>query len=187
MSHYSNRHKALFLDRDGVINIDHGYVGSRERFHFVDGIFDLVQVAQSFGYKTIVVTNQAGIARRYYTEADLDVLHSWMLSCFASRNLALDAIYYCPFHPTKGKGGYLHDSYDRKPKPGMLCKAISDHTINPSRSILIGDSPTDILAAQAADVSTSILLSSTTYVDCHPTYQIRQLMQAVTILNALER
>jgi len=179
MSQDSHEHKALFLDRDGVINIDYGYVGSRDRFDFVDGIFELIRVAQGFGYKTIVVTNQAGIARGYYTEADLDVLHSWMLSCFASLNLALDAIYYCPFHPTEGKGGYLHDSYD--------FKAIIDHAINPSKSILIGDSPTDILAAQAAEVSTSILFSSTTYVDCYPTYQIGQLTQAITILNDLER
>ena len=105
----------------------------------------------------LVVTNQSGIARGFYTEADLADLHSWMLSRFASQ-IFLDDIYYCPFHPTDGIGDLV--TLDRKPKPGMICKAILDHSINPLRSILIGDSPTDIFAAQAAQVSTTILLST---------------------------
>ena len=173
------------MDRDGVINIDYGYVGTCADFHFVDGIFDLVKVAQTSGYKIIVVTNQSGIARGYYTEADLGDLHSWMLSRFASKDLSVDAIYYCPFHPTEGKGYYLYDSFDRKPKPGMLYRAILDHAINPSRSILIGDSPTDICAAQAADVLTTILFSSSIRLDCCPTYHISHLRQAIPIIRRL--
>lgn len=175
----------MFLDRDGVINIDYGYVHTREKFVFVEGIFNLLQISQSLGYKAIIVTNQAGIARGYYSEADLNKLHSWMISVFKSRNLVIDDIYYCPFHPTEGKGHYLSDSYDRKPKPGMICKAISHHAIDPSRSILIGNSPSDIIAAQASEVSTSILLSPTTHLGCLPSYQISHLTHAIPILIAL--
>jgi len=181
------RDKALFLDRDGVINVDYGYVHTRERFHFIEGVFDLVRVGNCLGYRIIVVTNQAGIARGYYTEQELSMLHSWMLSCFKSRDLTIDAIYYCPFHPSEGKGVYLHDSFDRKPKPGMIYRAIKDFNIDPERSILIGDSPSDIIAAQAANVALSILFSSTSYENCRPSYRIKYLKEAIPILIQAKR
>lgn len=184
--HHSKTCRALFLDRDGVINIDHGYVHTIDSFHFNDGIFDLVRTAISLDYKIIVVTNQAGIARGYYTESDLHRLHLWMRSCFASHNLIIDDIYYCPYHPTEAHGLYLRDSFDRKPNPGMILKAIGEHSIDPSRSILIGDSPTDVYAAQSAQVATSILLSNITLSECKPTYTIRSLRDAAAILQSLE-
>src|SRR5262245_454089 len=117
---------ALFLDRDGVINIDRAYVHRREDFTFQEGIFELCRAAQELGYLLIVVTNQAGIARGYYTEADFANLTAWMRGEFAARDICIAGVYYCPYHPTEGIGAYRQDSPDRKPNPGMLYRARAD-------------------------------------------------------------
>lgn len=151
-----SENKALFLDRDGVINIDHGYVYKKEEFEFVDGIYDVCLKAQENGFKLIIVTNQAGIGRGYYTQQDFDALMRWVCDEFKNKGIAIDGIYNCPDHPEKGLGSYKKFSIDRKPGPGMFLKARLDHGINLSQSFLIGDSFTDIYAGLAAGLKACI-------------------------------
>lgn len=155
-----SRPKALFLDRDGVINVERGYVHRRECFEFLPGVFELCRAAQQKGYLLVVVTNQAGIARGYYSESDFNELTSWMMGRFAEQNIAITRLYYCPYHPIFGVGKYKCDSPDRKPNPGMLLRAQSDLGLDLQASILIGDKLSDIQAGSAAGVGTQILLSA---------------------------
>ena len=155
----NGRNKALFLDRDGVINVERGYVHRRESFEFIPGIFELCRAAQNLGYLLVIVTNQAGIARGYYSEAEFNKLTNWMISRFADENIAIARLYYCPYHPLFGVGEYKRDSADRKPNPGMLLQAQFDLDLNLSSSILIGDKLSDIQAGCAAGVGMQILLS----------------------------
>lgn len=139
----------LFLDRDGVINRDSGYVHDIERFEWVPGIFDTVRFANELGLRVIVVTNQAGIARGLFTEQQFLRLTNWMVEQFANERAPIAAVYYCPYHP-EGVAPYRMDSEFRKPAPGMLLQAASEHRIDLGRSLLIGDQETDIQAGRAA-------------------------------------
>lgn len=142
--------KALFLDRDGVININHGHVHKIEDFDFIDGIFDLCKLAKDNGFIIIIVTNQAGIGKGYYTESQFISLNQWMLNVFKKRGIQIDQVYYCPHKP--------EDNCDcRKPNPGMIIKAINDYNIDLSHSILVGDKNSDIDAANAAGISNTYL------------------------------
>lgn len=139
--------RALFLDRDGVINEDYGYVHKIEDFHFREGIFDVCRAAQEARMKIIVVTNQAGIGRGHYSLHDFEVLSEFMLKVFSDEDIFVQSVYYCPYHPTAGIGMYRRQSYDRKPLPGMLLQACREHNINPALSVMIGDSNSDMSAA----------------------------------------
>jgi D-glycero-D-manno-heptose 1,7-bisphosphate phosphatase len=150
--------KGLFLYRDGVINVNHGYVHTIESFQFIDGIFDLTRLALSKGYVICVVTNQAGIARGYYTESDFDELTSWMCGQFKSKGVVIDKVYYSPYHPVHGLGQYKKDDISRKPKPGMLQQAMLELNIDVQASVLIGDNVTDIQAGFSAGVGTNLYL-----------------------------
>lgn len=152
------RHKALFLDRDGVINLERCYVHSREEFQFQDGIFELCRAARNLGYLLVVVTNQAGIARGYYKQQDFLQLTEWMIGRFAEQQIHIARVYYCPYHPIHGVGKYKRDSPDRKPKPGMLLRAQRDLDLNLSSSVLVGDQASDMQAARAAGIGTKIAL-----------------------------
>jgi D-glycero-D-manno-heptose 1,7-bisphosphate phosphatase len=156
----AGRSRALFLDRDGVINVERGYVHRRECFEFLPGIFALCSAALQKGYLLVVVTNQAGIARGYFSESDFNELTSWMIDRFAEQNIVITRLYYCPYHPVLGLGRYKRDSPDRKPNPGMFRRAQSDLDLDLQSSILIGDKLSDIQAASAAGVGTQILLSA---------------------------
>lgn len=151
---------ALFLDRDGIINIDHAYVFRKEDFDFVDGIFELVAAAKKAGYLVVVVTNQAGIGRGYYTEADFHLLMDWVKEQFQARQGKLDAVYFCPDHPQHGIGPYRRESHFRKPGPGMLLQASHDLDIDLTRSILVGDKASDAEAGQAAGVPTLLFFGN---------------------------
>lgn len=144
---------ALFLDRDGVINVDHAYVYKKENFDFIDGIFELVAAAKRAGYLVVVVTNQAGIGRGYYTPEDFHILMDWVGEQFAANGGALDAVYYCPHHPQHGIGEYRQDSEDRKPGPGMLLRAARELDIDLARSVMIGDKASDVEAGKAAGLT----------------------------------
>ena len=150
--------KALFLDRDGVINVNYGYVYKIKDFDFVNGIFDLTRAALAKNYIICVVTNQAGIGRGYYSEKDFHSLTDWMCARFRSEGVLISKVYYSPYHPTHGVGKYKKNHSSRKPQPGMLLQAINEFNIDAVRSILIGDQVTDIQAAVAADVGTKIYL-----------------------------
>jgi len=151
--------KALFLDRDGIINIDHGYVYQPENFEFVEGIFELCRDASSKGYSIIVITNQSGIARGKYTEDDFYSLSAWMIQQFKSNDVIITDIYFCPHHPNKGIGNYLKKCHCRKPKPGLILQASNEHDINLKESIFIGDKVSDMQAAEAAGIENRILVA----------------------------
>ena len=151
------KNKALFLDRDGVINIDHGYVHKAEDFHFVEGIFDLTREAVTKGYLIFVITNQAGIGRGFYSIHDFNLLTNWMCKRFLSEGVTLSKVYYSPYYPTHGKGKYRQDHESRKPNSGMIDQAAEKFHVNLSESILIGDKLTDIQAGENAGIGTNIL------------------------------
>ena len=144
--------RALFLDRDGVINHDDGYTSRMENFEFVDGIFDLCRAAKKLGYLLIVVTNQAGIARGYYSEQDFLALTEWMCGRSAAEGAEITEVFFCPDHPDHGIGPYKKDSFNRKPNPGMLLRAAEKYRIALQDSIMIGDKDSDMVAAQRAGV-----------------------------------
>lgn len=144
--------RALFLDRDGVINHDSGYTSSAENFQFIDGIFDLCGAAKRAGYVLIVVTNQAGIGRGYYSEQDFLLLTGWMRERFEEKDAAITDVFHCPYHPENGVGYYKRDSFDRKPNPGMLLRAAEKHRLDMGNSIMIGDKDSDMQAASKAGV-----------------------------------
>ena len=152
--------KAAFLDRDGVINIDHGYTYKPEHFDFIDGVFNACRHLQNLGYLLIVVTNQSGIARGYYTEQDFAVLTSWMKQQFAAHGVKIDGVYYCPHHLEKGQVPYNIDCDCRKPNPGMLLQAIREYGIDPAQSLMVGDKAADMQAATAAGVARKFLVRS---------------------------
>ena len=143
---------ALFLDRDGVINIDRNYVYRVEDFEWVDGAADVIRRFNEKGWWVFIVTNQSGIARGYYTEEQMQTLHDWLNVELKKRGAKIDQIYYCPFHEDGTIPRYTKDSYDRKPKPGMLIRAMTDFPVIKERSFLIGDKQADLDAAKAAGV-----------------------------------
>lgn len=149
--------KALFLDRDGVVNVERHYVHRREDFEFVDGIFELCSRARAQSYLLIVITNQSGIARGYYSEADFRHLTAWMTQEFGRRGIDIAAVYYCPFHPQAGIGRYRAESFERKPAPGMILRAARDFDLDLTQCILIGDRACDMQAATAAGVGLKVL------------------------------
>jgi len=135
--------RALFLDRDGVINEDYGYVHKIEDFHFREGIFDVCRAAQKARMKIIVVTNQAGIGRGLYSPADFRKVTNYMLANLMQESIIISGVYHCPYHPTHGIGHYKKESSDRKPQAGMLVRAARDLAINLAHSIMVGDKHTD--------------------------------------------
>lgn len=154
--------RALFLDRDGVINKDKAYVYRQSDFEFIPGIFDLCRNATEKGYLLFVVTNQAGIGRGYYTEHDFDRLTQWMCGMFAREGAAIANVYYCPTHPIHGLGSYKRESAFRKPNPGMILQASREFSLNLSASLLVGDKESDMQAGMAAGVGTNLL-----FLDAH--------------------
>jgi D-glycero-D-manno-heptose 1,7-bisphosphate phosphatase len=144
--------RALFLDRDGVINVDHGYVHTIERFDFVEGVFELCRAAVRRGHLPVVVTNQAGIGRGYYGEVEFEALTRWMRERFEAQGAPIAAVYHCPYHPDHGVGAYRVDSFDRKPQPGMLLRARDELGIVLEASMMVGDTVSDMLAARRAGV-----------------------------------
>jgi D-glycero-D-manno-heptose 1,7-bisphosphate phosphatase len=145
-------HKALFLDRDGVINEEVNYLYRREDVRWVEGIVPLCLTAQSLGYKLVVVTNQAGIARGYYSEQQFQELMAWMGAELARDGVTLDAVYFSPYHP-EGIGEYKRDHPDRKPNPGMMLRAARELDL-------------DIAAAKAAGLRQAFLIAGTERSSC---------------------
>jgi D-glycero-D-manno-heptose 1,7-bisphosphate phosphatase len=144
--------KALFLDRDGVINVDHGYVHTPEQTEWVPGIFDVCARARDAGYVLVVITNQAGIARGYYSEDEFLQYTRWIHGEFRAKGVPLAATYYCPHHPESGVGLLRVKCDCRKPNPGMLLAAARDLSLSLSDSVMIGDMPKDREASLRAGV-----------------------------------
>ena len=173
--------RALFLDRDGVINQEVGYLHRPEDVRWVEGIVPLCRRAQSLDYKLVVVTNQAGIARGYYTSQQFEDLMTWMRAELARDGITLDAVYHCPYHPEHGIGEYKREHEDRKPGPGMLLRAARDLGIDLSQSVMIGDRCSDITAANTAGLRQAFLMRGTEDGECSGDYV------AIDALDEVER
>ena len=148
----SSLRPAAFLDRDGVINRDVGYIGDRSRFEFLPGVAEAIRLLNEAGYWVFVVTNQSGIARGLFTEDQFLELTDWMLAELASQGARIDRVFYCPHHPEEGQGEYRVDCDCRKPRPGMILEAIQTFPVTKEGSFLIGDSERDVQAAAEAGI-----------------------------------
>ena len=146
------RRRALFLDRDGVINVDHGYVGTRDRFEWMPGACEAVRAATDAGWHVFVITNQSGVARGLYDEAAVMALHDWMTDEVRRAGGTIDDIRYCPFHPDGVVPAYRKVSDWRKPAPGMLLDLVRAWEVERDRCLLIGDQDSDMAAAAAAGI-----------------------------------
>ena len=144
---------ALFLDRDGVINVDRNYVSRVADFEWIEGAAETIAAFNARGWWVFVVTNQSGVAFGYYSEDEMQALHDWMNAELAKRGARIDRIYHCPFHAEGRLERYRRDSYDRKPRPGMLIQAMTDFPVLRERSFLIGDKEADLEAAKAAGIA----------------------------------
>ena len=150
--------KTIFLDRDGVINKEVNYLYKIEDFEFIDGVFDAFLYFQGLGYEIIIVTNQSGIYRRYYSVADYQILTAWMLNQFENKGIKILDIFYCPHGPNS-------TCKCRKPKPGMLLEAAIKHNIDLNNSWMIGDKEVDMEAARKAGIPNTILVRSGHIID----------------------
>lgn len=174
------KERALFLDRDGVVNVEIGYLHRIEDVEFVPGIFSLCRTAMRLGYRLVVVTNQAGIARGYYSEADFATLTEWMRGELRVEGVELDAVYYCPYHPEHGIGEYRREHEDRKPGIGMLQRAVREFGVSLADSVMVGDRCSDIAAANSAELRQAFLMSGTEEGGCPGKYLL------VTALSEVE-
>ena len=144
--------KAVFLDRDGVINKNYGYVYSVNKFIWLKNVKKAIKYLNNRNYKVIVISNQSGVARKIFKEKDVNNLHKWMNLELKKINAKIDKFYFCPFHPKYGNKYYKKNSYLRKPNPGMLLKAIRKYNINKEKSFMIGDSESDLICAKKAKI-----------------------------------
>ena len=144
--------KAIFLDRDGTINIDKGYMYKIEEFEFIDKAEEALKILSDLGYILIVVTNQSGIARGYYTEEQLENLNNFMIEKLEEQGIEIKKCYYCPHHAEKGIGKYKIECDCRKPNPGMVLQGIKEFDINPEESYIVGDKLSDAEAGIKAGI-----------------------------------
>ena len=150
--------KTIFLDRDGVINKDINYLHKIDDFEFIDGIFDVCLYFQSLGYKIIIITNQSGISRGYYSHSDYQKVTQWMLDQFKYKNINILDVFHCPHGPDS--------TCDcRKPKPGMFLKAKDKYNTDMEKSWMIGDKERDTIAANSAGIVNTILIRSSHRID----------------------
>lgn len=149
---------AIFLDRDGTINVDHGYVHEIDNFQFIDGVIEAMQELKKMGFALVLVTNQSGIARGMFSEDQFMQLTEWMDWSLADRDVDLDGIYFCPHHPEASEEAYRQQCDCRKPQPGMLLAAQQELHIDMSASYMVGDKLEDMLAAKAAGVGKKVLV-----------------------------
>ena len=150
--------KTIFLDRDGVINKEVNYLHKIDDFEFIDGIFKTCLYFQNLSYKIIIITNQSGISRGYYSESDYHLVTEWMLSQFAKHNINILDIFHCPHGPNSS-------CKCRKPMPGMFLNAKTKHNIDMKNSWMIGDKEVDVTAANASGIKSTILVRSGHIID----------------------
>lgn len=142
-----SRSPALFLDRDGVVNVEKHYLYRIEDFQFMDGLFELCRRYRDDGFRLVVVTNQSGVARGYYSLQDVDTLHAWMRDRFQAQGLPLDGVYLCPHHPAVDGPCPC-----RKPEPGMILQAAAELELDLPNSVLLGDKESDLEAGRKAGI-----------------------------------
>ena len=165
--------KAIFLDRDGIINVDHSYVYEKENFEFCEGIFETLQYFLSLDYLLFVVTNQSGIGRGYYSEEDFEKLTSWMLDVFTCKEIKIQKVYHCPHNPDEG-------CKCRKPATAMFEKAKKEFNIDMQNSWMIGDKSSDIQAGINANISNTIFINSSTCKEA--SYSVKSILDTIEII-----
>jgi D-glycero-D-manno-heptose 1,7-bisphosphate phosphatase len=153
--------RGLLLDRDGVINADHGYVGRCEQFEFMPGVFPFLKEVQDRGYRLAILTNQAGVARGFYSAQNFEGLTAWMLTELGKHGVTVDLVLGCFEHPEGIVPAYSRESYWRKPNPGMVLEALQRLRLDPARSAFLGDQLRDLAAAAAGGIRTRLLLNET--------------------------
>ena len=151
--------KAAFLDRDGVINKDYGYVHKWEDFKFCDGAIEGLKLLKSLDYLLVIITNQSGIDRGFFSQLEYEKLTEKYTKKLSKDGLNIDAIYHCPHHPEYSEPNFK-DCNCRKPKPGMIFNAVKEFNINLTNSIIIGDSARDIEAGKNAGIKQRFLITS---------------------------
>ena len=149
--------RAVFLDRDGTINVEKNYLIDPADFEFIPGVPQALKRLQNAGFLLVVVSNQAGVAKGYFTEEQVELLHQHMRTLLAAYQVAVSGIYFCPHHPTSGLGKFLRDCDCRKGKPGLLLRAAADLGIDLSNSYMVGDKLADIEAGESAGCLTFLV------------------------------
>lgn len=177
-----NNQKAAFLDRDGVINVNYGYVSKAEDITFFPGVFEATKKLQDAGYQIFVITNQSGIGRGYYSEAEFHQLTSWITKQFQQHGVTISDTAFCPHHPEKAHPPYLQVCHCRKPAPGMINQLSEQYKVDKHQSVLFGDKLSDIKAAENAGLGFAWLIDS---VD--PTLNVDDTVEKIRpSLNALK-
>lgn len=156
------RRKGLLLDRDGVINVDHGYVAKREQFQFLPGLFPFLRATIDAGYRLAILTNQSGVARGLYKVQDYEQLMAWVLKEFAKEGIVIDLVLGCFEHKEGTVAPFARESFWRKPNPGMVLDAVQQLQLDPARSAFIGDNERDMVAALAGGIGHCLYLNKGT-------------------------
>lgn len=170
--------KIIFLDRDGVINKEVGYLHKIKDFEFIDGVFDACLDFQLSNYKIIIITNQSGINRGYYSKNDFHTVNNWMLNQFKDKGINILNVFFCPHSPDE-------NCNCRKPKPGMFLEACEKYDIDMKNSWMVGDKEVDIQAANLAGISNTILVKSGHNIDernSKATFILNSIKQAIKVL-----
>jgi D-glycero-D-manno-heptose 1,7-bisphosphate phosphatase len=165
--------RAAFFDRDGIINIDHGYTYKIEDFTFCEGIFELMHTFEEKGYTLFIVTNQSGIGRGYYTKQNFEILTSWMLEEFTKNGIQIQQVYFCPHAPEE-------NCSCRKPQIGMFEQALSEFEIDMQNSWMIGDKPSDIQAGKNAGITNTVFVNTLTCKDAK--YNVKSLLDIISLI-----
>ena len=178
--------KALFLDRDGVINIDHGYTYKISDLNLLEGVVEGLQAISHLDYKIFIITNQSGIARGLFAIDDLHFFMDYLLKTLAKNDINISDYFFCPHHLEGTIKAFTKKCSCRKPEPGMLHDAQKKYNLDLSQSILIGDKETDILAGKNAGVPSNILITdSILSIRSKASYSAKDLIQAAKIINRL--
>lgn len=177
------KHAAVFLDRDGTINEEVGYMDSLEKLKIIPEAFAAIRRINQNDMKAVVITNQSGVARGFFSEDFVQTVHAIIQEQLKARKSFIDAFYFCPHHPTEGQGVYLQTCNCRKPAPGLLFKAADEMEIDLGRSYLIGDMPKDIEAAKRAGAKG--ILVRTGYGQEHRAFAVEPDYIAGNILDAV--
>lgn len=155
----TKRYPAVFLDRDGTLIEDMGYIDVPDKIQVIDGAIKAVKFLNKMGFKTIIVSNQSGVARGYFNEDTVKLINDKVIGLFKQQEAIIDAVYYCPHHPKYGNQIYKKDCECRKPKPGMILKAVDEYKIDLSKSIFIGDKYTDVLTGKNLHLFSILVLT----------------------------
>jgi D-glycero-D-manno-heptose 1,7-bisphosphate phosphatase len=176
--------RGLLLDRDGVVNVDRGYVGSRDQFEFMPGLFPFLRGAENHGFRLAILTNQSGVARGIYTSKDFENLTAWMCDALRREGITVDLVLGCLEHPEGAVAPYARESYWRKPNPGMALEAVQRLRLDPLRSVFLGDQVRDMEAAKTGGIQNRWLMN-TTLRQGDGTVHVRDLDDALNRLTQL--